>query len=95
MFLSDGQSMTEIEAMMRQLFSEHKAEMKHTIESIITRQLQPLNHAITQKRIERGSEKDTKFNLMSDNLFAKLTRRSIELIVFLTNTRHESCTLSA
>ena len=38
---------------MRQLLSELKAEMKHTIESTIALQLQPLNHAINQARIER------------------------------------------
>ena len=51
--VSDIESIFEIEIMMRQLFSEHKVEMKYTIESIITLQLQQLNHAITQERIER------------------------------------------
>ena len=45
--------MTDMTTMMRQLFSEHKAEVKHTIESTIALQLQPLNHAIAQERIER------------------------------------------
>ena len=45
--------MTDMTIMMRQLFSEHKAEKKHTIESTIVLQLQPLNHAIAQERIER------------------------------------------
>ena len=37
-FASDGQSISGMEAMIRQLLSEHNAEMKHTIESIIAMQ---------------------------------------------------------
>ena len=49
----DVQAFSGMEVLMRKLFSEHKVEVKQTMESTIASQIQPLSNAISQERIER------------------------------------------